>query len=45
VIQNIDIKALKELVTARIREFGANSLRSYILKTLGLPKTRYDYYT
>lgn|GEM_PF-1618801 len=42
---NVDIKRLKEIVQERLKELGERSLRSYILKTLGLPKTRYDYYT
>jgi len=45
IAQNVDVRKLKEMVNEKLREYGERSLRSYMLKTLGLSKTRYDYYT
>ena len=45
IAHNVDVKKLKELVAEKIKEISEKSLRSYILKTLSLPKTWYDYYT
>ena len=41
----VDMGKLKDMISAKLRELGEKSMRSYILKTLGLSKTRYDYYT
>ncbi|MHC1628138.1 MAG: hypothetical protein ACXQTI_04850 [Candidatus Nezhaarchaeales archaeon] len=41
----VDTGKLKDMISAKLSELGEKSMRSYILKTLKLSKTRYDYYT
>ncbi len=41
----VNMGKLKTILDKRLNELGAKSLRSYILKELKLPRTRYDYYT
>jgi len=36
---------LRALITERLNELHERSLRHYLLKTFGLSKIKYDYYT